>query len=89
MLNNIVEFEQQPSDRNKQSHRKMQLIKRFRSNEKERFLWNLAIFLLSFPFFFFFLLYFTSFYNDRFAPCFRIHFFTMAKPLSNAAFELG
>lgn len=52
MLNNIVEFEQQPSDRNKQSHRKMQLIKRFRSKRRNDFFgtWQFSSSRFPFPF---------------------------------------
>lgn len=59
-LNNIVEFEQQPSDRNKQSHRKMQLTKRFRSKRKNDFFGTWSFFSSRFPFpfssFFFYIL---------------------------------
>lgn len=58
MLNNIVEFEQQPSDRNKQSHRKMQLIKRFRSKRKNDFFgtWQFSSSRFPSPSFFFYIL---------------------------------
>lgn len=71
-LNNIVEFEQQPSDRNKQSHRKMQSIKRFRSNRKNDFFGTWQSFSSRFPFpfssFFFYIL-------PLFVTIDSIHFF--------------